>query len=235
MVQMWGPSSSHPSSASVATTTATGSLACFPLPLSGLPVGSFLEISCCQTPSSPATDVGVKNIRFAHPWMTSAGTTTSGSSGRPGTARIMPARHLLELNVFPDMARATAVLTFFVRYPGAFVNSAPYIPPAMSKPPTSLALLKAPTGNELILVALPPILPTLSLRTFTLFGPPRVASTPRSLAENETAKSSANAVLNAALTAFLASGPTARMTVLVVWSFWPICPQPLLGHSVRPH
>eukprot|EP00972_Heterocapsa_arctica_P045099 6658518-Heterocapsa_arctica.AAC.1 len=69
------------------------------------------------------------------------------------------------------MARATAVLAFFLRYPGAFVSSAPYIPPAMSRPPTSLALLKAPTGSEL--VALPPILPTLSLRTFTLFGPPR--------------------------------------------------------------
>eukprot|EP00972_Heterocapsa_arctica_P005050 749151-Heterocapsa_arctica.AAC.1 len=61
----------------------------------------------------------------------------------------------------------------------------------MSNPPTNLALLKDPNGSELILVALPPILPTLSLRTFTLFGSPRVASTPRSLAEKETARSSA--------------------------------------------
>eukprot|EP00972_Heterocapsa_arctica_P101042 14892528-Heterocapsa_arctica.AAC.1 len=61
----------------------------------------------------------------------------------------------------------------------------------MSNPPTSLALLNAPTGSELIHVALPPILPTLSLRTFTLFGRPRVASTPRSLAGKETARSSA--------------------------------------------
>eukprot|EP00972_Heterocapsa_arctica_P073367 10834560-Heterocapsa_arctica.AAC.1 len=63
----------------------------------------------------------------------------------------MPARHLLEFNALPEMARATAVLAFFLRYPGAFVSSAPYIPPAMSNPPTSLALLYAPTGNELIL------------------------------------------------------------------------------------
>eukprot|EP00972_Heterocapsa_arctica_P116340 16452377-Heterocapsa_arctica.AAC.2 len=101
----------------------------------------------------------------------------------------------------------------------------------MSSPPTSFALLNAPTGIELILVALPPILLTLSLRTFTRFGPPKVASTPRSLAEKETARSSSYVALNAALTAFLASGPTARMMVLVVWRFWPIFPQPLFGHS----
>eukprot|EP00972_Heterocapsa_arctica_P063409 9357031-Heterocapsa_arctica.AAC.1 len=71
----------------------------------------------------------------------------------------MPARHLLEFNAFPEMARATAVLAFFLRYPGAFVSSAPYIPPAMRRPPSNLALLKAPTSSELILVALPPILP----------------------------------------------------------------------------
>eukprot|EP00972_Heterocapsa_arctica_P079371 11698392-Heterocapsa_arctica.AAC.1 len=64
----------------------------------------------------------------------------------------------------------------------------------------------------MILVALPAILLTLSLRTFTLLGPPRVASTPRSLAEKDTARPSAYAALNAALTAFLASGPTARIT-----------------------
>eukprot|EP00972_Heterocapsa_arctica_P107983 15904559-Heterocapsa_arctica.AAC.1 len=81
----------------------------------------------------------------------------------------------------------------------------------------------------MILVALPAILLTLSLRTFTLFGRPRVASTPRSLAENETARSSAYAALKAALTAFLASGPTARITVLLVWSFWPILPRPPLA------
>eukprot|EP00972_Heterocapsa_arctica_P080781 11903385-Heterocapsa_arctica.AAC.1 len=84
----------------------------------------------------------------------------------------------------------------------------------MRSPPTSLALLYAPTGSDPILVALSPILPTLSLRTLTLLGPPSVASTPGSLAEKETFKSSAKASLKAALTAFFASGPTARMTVL---------------------
>eukprot|EP00972_Heterocapsa_arctica_P014255 2097907-Heterocapsa_arctica.AAC.1 len=82
---------------------------------------------------------------------------------------MIPARHFLELCALPEIALATAVRAFFLRYPGAF----------------------APTGNELILVALPPILLTLSLRTLTLFGPPRVASTPRSLAEKETERSSA--------------------------------------------
>eukprot|EP00972_Heterocapsa_arctica_P077727 11463930-Heterocapsa_arctica.AAC.1 len=43
----------------------------------------------------------------------SAGTTTSGSSGLPGTARIMPAGHLLEFNTLPEMACATAVLALF--------------------------------------------------------------------------------------------------------------------------
>eukprot|EP00972_Heterocapsa_arctica_P085150 12546234-Heterocapsa_arctica.AAC.1 len=64
----------------------------------------------------------------------------------------------------------------------------------------------------MILVALPAILLTLSRRTFILLGLPRVASTSRSLAENEIPKSSAYAALKAALTAFLASGPTARIT-----------------------
>eukprot|EP00972_Heterocapsa_arctica_P013495 1987496-Heterocapsa_arctica.AAC.1 len=95
------------------------------------------------------------------------------------------------------------------------------MPPAMSRPPTSLDLLYAPTG-KLILVALPPILLTLSLRTLTLFGPPRVASTPRSLAEKDADRSSAYEALKADFTAFFASGPTARITVLVAWSFWPI-------------
>eukprot|EP00972_Heterocapsa_arctica_P036489 5370336-Heterocapsa_arctica.AAC.1 len=63
-------------------------------------------------------------MRFAQPWTTSAGTTTSGSSGLPGTAMMIPARHLLEFSAFPDTARATAVLTLFLRYPGAFVSSA---------------------------------------------------------------------------------------------------------------
>eukprot|EP00972_Heterocapsa_arctica_P089011 13127299-Heterocapsa_arctica.AAC.1 len=99
----------------------------------------------------------------------------------------------------------------------------------MRRPPTSLALLKAPTGSELILVALPPMLPTLSLRTLTLIGPPSVASTPRSLAEKETDSSSAYAALKADFTVFFASGPTASMTILVVWSFWPICPNPSLA------
>jgi hypothetical protein len=35
--------------------------------------------------------------------------------------------------------------------------------------------------------------------------------------------------LKAALTAFLASGPTARITVLVVWSFWPIFQRPSIA------
>eukprot|EP00972_Heterocapsa_arctica_P049996 7352947-Heterocapsa_arctica.AAC.1 len=73
--------------------------------------------------------------------MTSAGTTTSGSNGLPGTARMTPARHLLALCALPEIACATAVLTLFLRYPGAFVSSAPYIPPAISKPPPSFALL----------------------------------------------------------------------------------------------
>eukprot|EP00972_Heterocapsa_arctica_P030915 4547081-Heterocapsa_arctica.AAC.1 len=34
------------------------------------------------------------------------------------------------------------------------------MPPAMSKPPTSLALLYAPTGSAIILTDLPPILRT---------------------------------------------------------------------------
>eukprot|EP00972_Heterocapsa_arctica_P000147 22281-Heterocapsa_arctica.AAC.1 len=79
MVHVKGPSSSHPSSDSTAT-TATGPLACFPLPLSGLPLPSVLVTSCFQTLVSPSTALGVKNIRLAHPWMTSAGTTTSGSN-----------------------------------------------------------------------------------------------------------------------------------------------------------
>eukprot|EP00972_Heterocapsa_arctica_P103930 15316348-Heterocapsa_arctica.AAC.1 len=64
---------------------------------------------------------------------------------------MIPARHLLEFNALPDIALATAVLTRFLRYPGAFVSSAPYIPHALSKPPTSLALLQAPTGKDMIL------------------------------------------------------------------------------------
>eukprot|EP00972_Heterocapsa_arctica_P040009 5893372-Heterocapsa_arctica.AAC.1 len=80
-------------------------------------------------------------MRLAHPWTTLEGATTSGSSGLPGIARIVPARHLLELTDFPEMARATAVLTFFLRCPGTPVSSDPYMPPAMSRPPTSFALL----------------------------------------------------------------------------------------------
>eukprot|EP00972_Heterocapsa_arctica_P085059 12533684-Heterocapsa_arctica.AAC.1 len=49
---------------------------------------------------------------------------------------MIPARHLLELNALPEIARASAVLTRFLRYPGAFVSSAPSIPAAMSSPPT---------------------------------------------------------------------------------------------------
>eukprot|EP00972_Heterocapsa_arctica_P113784 16439091-Heterocapsa_arctica.AAC.1 len=64
----------------------------------------------------------------------------------------------------------------------------------------------------MILEALPAILLTLSRRTFTLFGPPRVASTPRSLAEKETSRFSSYSALKASFTAFLAPGPTARMT-----------------------
>eukprot|EP00972_Heterocapsa_arctica_P088442 13041209-Heterocapsa_arctica.AAC.1 len=49
MVQVKGPSSTHPSSHKRATTTATGPLACFPLPLSGFPLPSVLVTSCFQT------------------------------------------------------------------------------------------------------------------------------------------------------------------------------------------
>eukprot|EP00972_Heterocapsa_arctica_P072568 10715009-Heterocapsa_arctica.AAC.1 len=45
------------------------------------------------------------------------------------------------------MALATEVLTLFLRCPGTPVSSAPYIPPAISRPPTNLALLYAPTGE----------------------------------------------------------------------------------------
>eukprot|EP00972_Heterocapsa_arctica_P067845 10016847-Heterocapsa_arctica.AAC.1 len=70
---------------------------------------------------------------------------------------------------------------------------------------------------------------TLSLSTLALIGPPRVASTPRSLAEKMISGTSSEAILKACLTVFLASGPTARMTVLVVWSFCPICYNPYLA------
>ena len=103
---------------------------------------------------------------------------------------MMPARHLLELIALPEIARATAVLTFFLRCPGAPVSSEPYMPPAIKRPPTSFARLNAPTGIELIRVARSPILLTLALSTLTLFGPPSDASTPRSLAEKEIARSS---------------------------------------------
>eukprot|EP00972_Heterocapsa_arctica_P085819 12647315-Heterocapsa_arctica.AAC.1 len=101
-----------------------------------------------------------------------------------------PAGHLLAPGGFPQMDIATDVLTIFRRYPGTPVTSAPYIPPAISSPPTSFALLWAPTGRDMILTDLPPILRTLSLRTFTLLGPPSVASTPKSRAENEMSRAS---------------------------------------------
>eukprot|EP00972_Heterocapsa_arctica_P086486 12748268-Heterocapsa_arctica.AAC.1 len=65
MVQVKGPSSVQPSSASTATTTATGPLAGFPLPLSGFPFQSVLVTSCFQTFSNPSTALGVENMRFA--------------------------------------------------------------------------------------------------------------------------------------------------------------------------
>eukprot|EP00972_Heterocapsa_arctica_P011059 1619657-Heterocapsa_arctica.AAC.1 len=40
---------------------------------------------------------------------------------------------------------------------------------------------------------------------------------------------SSKASLKACLTVFLASGPAARMTVLVVWSFCPILSKPALA------
>eukprot|EP00972_Heterocapsa_arctica_P113761 16438947-Heterocapsa_arctica.AAC.1 len=57
MIQENGPSSSYPSSERTATTTATGPLACFPLPLLGFPFVSFLVTSCFHTPSRPSTAV----------------------------------------------------------------------------------------------------------------------------------------------------------------------------------
>eukprot|EP00972_Heterocapsa_arctica_P038597 5688150-Heterocapsa_arctica.AAC.1 len=61
------------------------------------------------------------------------------------------------------------------------------------------------------------ILRTLSLSTLTLLGAPSVASTPRSRAKKEMSGTSSYANLKACFAVFLASGPTARMTVLVVW------------------
>eukprot|EP00972_Heterocapsa_arctica_P000706 102488-Heterocapsa_arctica.AAC.1 len=94
---MQGPLSCHPSSDNNATTTANGPLVCFPLPLSESPFRSVLVTSWSQTLSRPATAIGVENMRFAHPCTTSAGTTMSGSRILPGTARMIPARHLLAL------------------------------------------------------------------------------------------------------------------------------------------
>eukprot|EP00972_Heterocapsa_arctica_P029737 4379119-Heterocapsa_arctica.AAC.1 len=113
----------------------------------------------------------------------------SGSSGLPGTARMTPATHLLAPGGFPQMDLATYV-TLFRRCPGTPVSSAPYTPPAIKRPPTSFALLWAPTGRDMILTDVPPILRTLSLRTFTLLGPPSVASTPKSRAEKEMSRTS---------------------------------------------
>eukprot|EP00972_Heterocapsa_arctica_P055805 8231765-Heterocapsa_arctica.AAC.1 len=61
-----------------------------------------------------------------------------------------PARHLLAPGALPQTAHATDVLTFFLRCPGTPVSSGPYIPPAIRRPPTSLALLYAPTGSAMI-------------------------------------------------------------------------------------
>eukprot|EP00972_Heterocapsa_arctica_P038724 5707582-Heterocapsa_arctica.AAC.1 len=104
MTQMQGPLSCQPSSDKTAATTATGPLACFPLPLSESPCLSILVTSWSQTLSSPAIASGVKNMRFAHPCTTSAGTTMSGSRTLPGTARMIPARHLLALCALPEIA-----------------------------------------------------------------------------------------------------------------------------------
>eukprot|EP00972_Heterocapsa_arctica_P078105 11520107-Heterocapsa_arctica.AAC.1 len=52
----------------------------------------------------------------------------------------------------------------------------------MSKPPTNFTSFGAPTGSAITLLALPPILSALARKTFVLFGPPSIASTPRSLA-----------------------------------------------------
>eukprot|EP00972_Heterocapsa_arctica_P081961 12079589-Heterocapsa_arctica.AAC.1 len=81
----------------------------------------------------------------------------SGSSGLPGVARMTPARHLLAPRGLPHTALATEVLTLFLRSPETPVSSAPYIPPAMSRPPTSFALFGALTGSYMILLDLPPI------------------------------------------------------------------------------
>eukprot|EP00972_Heterocapsa_arctica_P010108 1483786-Heterocapsa_arctica.AAC.1 len=86
-----------------------------------------------------------------------AGTTMSGSSGLPGIAKMTPAKHLLAPGAFPHMARAADVLIRFLMSPETPVNSAPYIPPAMSRPPTNLALFGAPTGSAIAILDLPPI------------------------------------------------------------------------------
>eukprot|EP00972_Heterocapsa_arctica_P059186 8728351-Heterocapsa_arctica.AAC.1 len=152
----------------------------------------------------------------------------SGSSGLPGVARMTPARHLRALGGLPRTALATDVLTLFLRSPETPVSSAPYIPPAMSRTPTSFALFGAPTRSDMILLDLPSILRTISLRTLVLLGAPSVASTPRSRAENDTFRSSPRLSWNAAFTALLAPGPMARMTEVVVCSFCPIFPRPSL-------
>eukprot|EP00972_Heterocapsa_arctica_P035444 5215348-Heterocapsa_arctica.AAC.1 len=167
---------------------------------------------------------GWKNTLLAKPNTTLAGTMTSGSSGLPGTARITPAKHFLAPGALPQMALATEVRTFLRRSTDTPVSSATYIPPAIRN--TSCALLRAPIGSAAILLALPVILTTLLLSTLVLLGRPRVASTPRSLAEKEVFKSLPKLSSKASLTDFLAPGPAARITVLVVCSFWPIFPRP---------
>eukprot|EP00972_Heterocapsa_arctica_P110690 16298050-Heterocapsa_arctica.AAC.1 len=103
---------------------------------------------------------------------------------------MMPAKHLLAPGALPQMALATEVLTLFLRCPGTPVSSAPCIPTAIESPPTSLAILYAPTARDMILMDLLAILRTLSPCIFTLLGPPSIASTPRSRAEKEMSNTS---------------------------------------------